>query len=510
MSERPQPTGPDFRAGVARDAVPDGGTLAGRVGDEPVLLSRFGGELCAVGGLCTHYGAALAGGLFDGQTVRCPLHHACFNLRGGDVLRAPALDPLDRWQVEVEAGRVFVRRKLEPAATARADTSGVQRVVIVGGGAAGLACASELRRLGYSGAIAILSSDRHAPYDRPNLSKDYLAGTAPEEWLLLRDGDWYAHNRIELQLGVEVQGVDAEARTVRCSGGEELGFDRLLIATGSEPRRLGAPGFDAANVFTLRSMADAAALAAQARAGARAAIIGSSFIGMEAAAALRKRGVEVTIVSPEEVPFKAVLGPTIGAFLQRLHEANGVCFRLGMVAASFHDGIVKLAKGGTIAADFVIVGVGVQPRTGVAQSAGIHADGAVPVDEFLETPVPGIFAAGDIAEYPDPLSGERVRIEHWVTAERQGQAAAANMLGPRRPFRAVPFFWTEQFGVALRYVGHAATWDRIEVDGDVDRGDFIARYYDAGVHRASAAIGRDGEILADEQRFERATLSGRG
>jgi NADPH-dependent 2,4-dienoyl-CoA reductase/sulfur reductase-like enzyme/nitrite reductase/ring-hydroxylating ferredoxin subunit len=497
-------SGPDFSAGIPINDIPEGKTVAGRVGDDPVLLSRFDGELFAVSGGCTHYGAPLGEGLLDGETVRCPWHHACFSLRTGAALRAPALDALDRWKVDVEGGTVFVRSKIDGAPRqAPAAPVEIERVVIVGGGAAGLACASELRRLGYAGAITMVSVDRDPPCDRPNLSKDYLAGTAPEEWLPLRPADWYEQNRIELRLGAEVQRIDATGRRVELGGGEELAYDRLLLATGSEPNRLREPGFDADNVFTLRSIADSIAIAEQAKAGARAVIVGSSFIGMEAAAALRKRGVEVTVVAPEHVPFERVFGAEIGSWLQRLHERNGVRFHLGTVASSLEGRQLKLANGESVEADFVLVGIGVRPRAELAQAAGIPADGAVPVDAFLETSLPGMFAAGDIAAYPDALTREPVRIEHWVHAERQGQVAAANILGHRKRFDAVPFFWTEQFGVPLRYVGHAGSWDRVEVHGDIESGDFIARYYEGGEHRASAAVGRDLEILEDERRFER-------
>jgi 3-phenylpropionate/trans-cinnamate dioxygenase ferredoxin reductase subunit len=501
MGAHGEVAGPDFSQGIPLNDIPEEGTLAGRVGEEAVLLSRFGGELFAVSGTCTHYGAALAAGLIDGERVRCPLHHACFDLRTGAALRAPALDPLGRWCVEYEGERVFVRERTGPAAGARRRSGPVEKILIIGGGAAGLACANELRRLGYAGQIVMLSADSDPPCDRPNLSKDYLAGTAPEEWLPLRGGDWYEEQRVELRLGCAVERIEPAERRVITAGGEEFGYDRLLIATGSEPNRL--PGFDGTNVHVLRSIADAAALAAEAKPGARAAIIGASFIGMEAAAALRQRGVEVTIVAPRAVPFEGVFGAKIGGWFRRLHEKNGVRFELGVGAAGFERDSVILADGRAVPADFVLLGIGVRPRIGLAESGGLAtAAGGLRVDRFMETSVPGIFAAGDIAAYPDPLSGELVRIEHWVVAERQGQAAAANMLGEKRPFDSTPFFWTEQFGTALRYVGHAARWDRIEIDGDVDAGDFIARYFERGMHRASAAVGRDLDLLEDEWRLE--------
>ncbi|HEX6072935.1 MAG TPA: FAD-dependent oxidoreductase, partial [Sphingomicrobium sp.] len=437
------------------------------------------------------------------ESVRCPLHHACFDLRTGAALRAPALDPLDRWAVEIEGDRAVVRGKLDaqPRSTAFA-ASDVGKIVIVGGGAAGLACANELRRLGFVGGVTILSADGDPPCDRPNLSKDYLAGTAAEEWLWLRGDDWYPDNEIDLRLSTEVTRIDAAARIVRCASGSELPFDRLLIATGSEPNRLMVPGFDRENVFTLRSVADARAIAGKAQPGARAVIVGASFIALEAASALRRRQVEVTIVSVGEVPLDHVFGSEIGKHLQELHERHGVNFRMSSVVSGFDGRSVKIAAGESIEADFVLVGIGVRPRTAVAESAGVAVEGGVLVDASLQTSVPGIYAAGDIAAYPNPVSGEPVRIEHWVTAERQGQVAAANMLGASKRFDAVPFFWTEQFGVTIRYAGRASGWDTVVVEGSFKGGSLIARYFVEGVHCATASIGRDRQNLEDERMLE--------
>jgi NADPH-dependent 2,4-dienoyl-CoA reductase/sulfur reductase-like enzyme/nitrite reductase/ring-hydroxylating ferredoxin subunit len=502
MGEAAGASGPDFSEGIGLSEVPPGETVAGRVGDDPVLLSNFDGELFAVGGACTHYGGALADGVIGSATVRCPLHHACFDLRSGAALRAPALDPLDRWLVEVEGERAFVRRKAEDElAPARADTD-VRRIVIIGGGAAGLACAHELRQLGFAGEVTMLSADSDPPCDRPNLSKDYLAGSAPEEWLWLRGDEWYSGNKIDLRLSTEVVRIDPTSRTVLCASGEEFPFNRLLIATGAEPNLLPLPGFSAPMVSTLRSVADARAISEQERPGARAVIIGASFIGLEAAAALRKRQVEVDIVSVEEIPLEHVFGKELGREIQLLHERNGVRFHLSSVVADFDGQAVALGGGEAIPADFVLVGIGVRPRTGLAESAGAAVKNGVLVDEYLETSLSGIYAAGDIAAYPNPLSGERARIEHWVVAERQGQAAAANMLGHRRSFDSAPFFWTEQYGVTLRYVGRASGWDAVTCEGDFGSGSFVARYFVDGTHCATAPIGRDRENLEDELRLE--------
>jgi NADPH-dependent 2,4-dienoyl-CoA reductase/sulfur reductase-like enzyme/nitrite reductase/ring-hydroxylating ferredoxin subunit len=499
VGEAQAATGPDFSAGFPLSDIPENGTVSGRVGDQPVLLSRFDGSLYAVSGACTHYGGILADGVAEGGSVRCPLHHACFDLKTGAALRAPALDPLDRWQVDVDSDRAYVSYKLKPQADDKpeADTD-VRRIVIVGGGAAGLACANELRRLGYSDKIVMLSADRDPPCDRPNLSKDYLAGTAQEEWLPLRSDQWYSDNRVELRLSTEVARIDPESKTVHCASGEELAYDRLLIATGSEPNRLKAPGFDGDKVFTLRTMADARAIIEQAKEGARAVIVGASFIAMEAAAALRTRKVEVDIVSVEHVPFDRVFGIALGEHIKKKHETNGVRFHLGCVASSFDGKSVTIASGETIPADFVIVGIGVQPRLHVARSAGAECDNGIIVDSAMRTSVPDIYAAGDIACYPDPRNGGRMRIEHWVVAERQGEVTAANMLGQKREFDSAPFFWSEQFGTSIRYVGHASSWDQVLVDGDIDSGEFIIRYFNKGEHCASASVGRDVDNLEDE------------
>jgi NADPH-dependent 2,4-dienoyl-CoA reductase/sulfur reductase-like enzyme/nitrite reductase/ring-hydroxylating ferredoxin subunit len=503
VSEAQAATGPDLTAGIPLSDITEGGTIAGRVSDEAVLLSRIDGELYAVSGTCTHYGGHLSDGLADGRTVRCPLHHACFDLKTGAALRGPALDPLDRWQVDVDSDKAYVSYKLKARPESGEDTGAdARRIVIIGGGAAGLACANELRRLGFSGSIIMLSADSDPPCDRPNLSKDYLAGTAPEEWLPLRPADWYSDNNIELRLSTPVTRIDPEARTVHCASGENIHFDKLLIATGSEPNRLMTPGFDGEKVFTLRSIADARAIAAQATPGSRAVVIGASFIAMEAAAALRARGAEVDVVAVEHVPFDRVFGIALGEYITGIHQRNGVRFHLGCVASGYDGRTVTIANGEQIEADFVVVGIGVQPRTDLARSAGAEVDNGILVDAFLETSVPGIYAAGDIASYPDAATGERVRIEHWVVAERQGQVAAANMVGSRRPYQSVPFFWTEQFGTAIRYVGRGAGWDKVLVDGDVEGGSFTIRYFRDDVHCASASVGRDKDNLEDELTLE--------
>jgi NADPH-dependent 2,4-dienoyl-CoA reductase/sulfur reductase-like enzyme/nitrite reductase/ring-hydroxylating ferredoxin subunit len=497
------PSGPDLKAGIAEDELAEGAMLVGQVDAEPVLLARHGGDVFAIGATCTHYGGPLAEGLRVGDTVRCPWHHACFSLRTGEALAAPAFTAVPCWRVERDGGRIRVREKLPAPARPRRGAGGAARMVIIGGGAAGFAAAEMLRREAEGGEVTLISADDAPPYDRPNLSKDYLAGTAPEDWIALRPPEFYAKNGIDLRLGTRVTAIDLTGRQVILDSGGTIGFDKLLLATGAEPIRLQVPGADLPHVRTLRSLADSRAIIARASGGSRAVIVGASFIGLEAAAALRQRGVEVHVVAPEARPMERVLGPALGDFIRALHEAHGVVFHLGHTLAGIEPTRVTLDDGTAIAAGLVLAGVGVRPRLELAEQAGLAIDRGVLVDAYLETSAAGVFAAGDIARWPDPHSGERLRIEHWVVAQRQGQVAARNMLGRRERYRSVPFFWTQQYDVSIDYVGHAAGWDGIEQDGDVNARDVALRFRKGGRMLAMASIFRGRESLEAELAMER-------
>jgi NADPH-dependent 2,4-dienoyl-CoA reductase/sulfur reductase-like enzyme/nitrite reductase/ring-hydroxylating ferredoxin subunit len=501
MTEPSQPNKPDLTNGIADGDLADGAMLVGQVGDEQVLLARRGSEVFAIGAACTHYGGPLGEGLMVADTVRCPWHHACFSLRTGEALAAPALTATSCWRV----GHIFVREKVdEPHMLARplSTERPQERIVIVGGGAAGFAAAEMLRREGFGGRVTIVSADDAPSYDRPNLSKDYLAGTAPEEWIPLRPPDFYSENAIELRLGVTATAVDITGRLVVLGGGEALGFDKLLLCTGAEPIRLQLPGAELPHVRTLRSLTDSRELITRARKGSRAVIVGASFIGLEAAAALRHREVEVHVVAPEARPMERVLGPALGDFVRSIHEEHGVVFHLGRTLAAIEGDRVRLDDGASLDAELVVVGIGVRPRIGLARDAGLAVDSGVIVDEYLETSVPGIFAAGDIASWPDRYSGERLRVEHWVVAERQGQSAARNLLGRRERYAAVPFFWSQHYDVSIDYVGHAGSWDHIEQRGDVGAHDAALRFRKAGRTLAVATIFRGQESLRAELAME--------
>ena len=499
-------SGPDLTQGIASDELADGGKLVGHVGEEPVLLVRRGPEVFAVGAHCTHYHAPLVDGLVVDDTVRCPWHHACFDLRTGEALRAPALSPVASWSVEQRDGKIFVREKSErtaPRQRSKASGKAPERIVIVGGGAAGFAAAQRLRREQYTGSIVMLSNDDVAPIDRPNLSKDYLAGNAPEEWIPLRPDSFYPENGIELRLDAKVTGIDTRSCEVALADETKVPYDRLLLATGAEPVRLSIPGADQPHVHTLRSLVDCRAIVERAKTARRAVVLGASFIGLEVAASLRARDIEVHVVAPERRPMERILGSQMGDFVRSLHEEHGVVFHLEDTASAIDRREVKLKGGGSLEADLVVVGIGVRPRTELAEKAGLAVDRGVVVSPYLETSVPGIFAAGDIARWPDPHSGERIRVEHWVVAERQGQVAALNMLGHRERFTAVPFFWSQHYDVSINYVGHAEKWDDIAIEGSISSKDCLLRFRRNGRTLAVASIFRDVENLQAEVMMER-------
>jgi len=506
MAEQPKP---DLQQGVSVAALRDGEMLVGHVGDEDVLLARAGNEIFAVGAHCTHYHGPLSDGIVVDRTVRCPWHHACFNLQTGDPLRAPALDPIACWRVERNGDQVVVREKLNPADLKvrryGSRESPPASVVIIGGGAAGLAAADMLRREAYDGPITMISADDSPPCDRPNLSKDYLAGTAQEDWIPLRSPEFYTDNRIELLLNSRVSSIDVARREVVLENGSRRSFGALLIATGAEPIHLPIPGADAPHVHYLRSFADSKAIIQETQQAKKVVVAGGSFIGLEVAASLRNRDIAVDVVAPERVPLERVMGVELGRFIQTLHESHGVVFHLGETVKSIDGRRVSTSRGSTLDADFVVMGVGVRPATALAEQAGLTVDRGIVVNEYLETSVPGIFAAGDVARWPDRRTGERVRIEHWVVAERQGQAAARNILGLREVFDGVPFFWSQHYDIPINYVGHAERWEEVRVDGSPDAHDCTVTYLRANRRLAVATIYRDRESLKAELEMERSS-----
>ncbi|QDE38338.1 Rieske 2Fe-2S domain-containing protein [Luteibacter pinisoli] len=498
-----KPSGPDFTQGVPAGSIPTDGVLKGHVGDDAVIVARTADGLAAITGTCSHYGGDLAEGLRVGDTIHCPLHHACFDLASGRALRAPALSPVDRWKVDERDGKVFVTEKLAAPGPAEPTDTPSRKIVIIGGGAAGFAAAQRLRDLGFDGSIILLSDDTDAPYDRPNASKDFLAGTAQPEWMPLKDEAFYKDNDIDLRLGVAVDHVNAEHCTVTLDTGERLDYDTLLLCTGAEPIRPDGPGFDGPDVFTVRTMADAQAIIDAAEGGGPIAVVGSSFIGLEVAASLRERGVDVHLIGPDEVPLKRVLGDAIGQMIRTLHEAHGVNFHLGRKATGYVDGAVTLDDGSCIKAAKVVLGIGVRPRIGLAEAAGLDLDNGVLVDATMRTSNEDIYAAGDIARFPG-LDDSRQRVEHWVVAERQGQVAAAAMLDIDEIYNEAPFFWSVHYDTSIRYVGHATEWDDVEVVGSIADKDAEVRFKKNGRELAVATINRDKASLEAAERLANA------
>lgn len=489
--------GPDLSLGIDHHDVADGAMLLGHAGGESVVLARRGAEVFAIGATCTHYGGPLTEKVMVGDAVHCPWHHACFSLRTGEA-SAPARDPVACFAVEERDGKLYVLGKRAAAARPARPSAGPDSIVIVGAGAAGNAAAEMLRREGYAGAITMIGDEDSPPVDRPNLSKDYLAGTAAEAWIPLRPADFYAEQKIELRLGTRVQAIDVRARSVTLADGTTLGYGALLLATGAVANRPALPGGDLPHVHCLRTFADSRALIAKLAGAKRAVIVGAGFIGLEVAASLRARGLEVAVVAPDALPLARILGPALGAAIKQLHEQHGVTFHLGTKPISVDDRAVTLADGTKLPADLVVFGIGVHPATELAEAAGLALDRGVVVDQYLRTSAPEVFAAGDLARRPDPRTGDKLRVEHWVVATRQGEIAALNMLGRQRRYDAVPFFWSAHYDVTISYVGHAESWDHIAVNGSIDRRDCAVGFRRGDRTLAVATMGRDRASLEAE------------
>ena len=501
-NEQAAPSGPDFTHGVPLEKVTEGQSLLGHVGGEPALLVRSGGKLHAVGATCPHYGGPLAEGAVVNGTIRCPWHHSAFDLETGRVECPPSLHDIPCWNIEERDGCARATTRREPAAVRESNSrTAPASVVVIGGGAAGVVAVGTLRKSGYSGPVTLVTGESTPPVDRPNLSKDYLAGSAPHEWMPLHPDEWYAEQKITIIAGNHARQLDLAKRQVVLEDGRTIPFGALLLATGAEPIRL--PLGDDGAVHYLRSWSDSDAIIARAGSAKRAVLIGASFIALEVAASLRARGLEVTVVAPEAQPLERVLGTELGAVVRELHESKGVRFLLGRTARAADARGVTLDDGTNLEADLVIAGVGVRPNLALAEAAGLKIDRGIVVNEFLETSAPDVFAAGDIARWPDPHSGKAIRVEHWVVAERQGQTAARNILGAREQFDAVPFFWSAHYDTTISYVGHAEKPDRTELDGDPRSRDCTVRYFEGDRLAAVATIGRDIESLSVEAELER-------
>lgn len=497
MAEETKLKGPDLsKQGLASDAVGDQIPAIGHVDGKPVIVLRTSAGLRAVGGRCTHYGGPLGDGWFDGEQIHCPWHHAIFDIETGEAVAAPALNQIPTYQATERDGRVYVTGPVEALVVARTPVSNPESVVIVGAGAAGAVAAETLRRFGYTNPITLIGQE--PPVDRPNLSKDYLAGTAPEEWMPLRSPDFYNKHDIELMVDRQVVRIDPTERKIDLDDGNRISYGALLLAPGAEPRRLSLQGGDLPHVHYLRSFEDSRRIIGSLDGATHAAIIGAGFIGLEVAASLRHRGLVVSVIDPETTPLTRVLGDTLAHFVRKLHEEKGVVFHLGRTVAEIRPAQVMLDDGSTIPAGLVVIGIGVIPRVELAEEAGLAVDAGIVVDDRLRTSDPHIWAAGDVARYPDHRAGQ-VRVEHWVLAERQGQTAARNMLGHDVAFDDPPFFWSQHYDVPINVTGHTAGFEEEVVVGSARDRDVLVGFRKAGRIQAVASIYRDLDSLKAER-----------
>ena len=357
--------------------------------------------------------------------------------------------------------------------------------VIVGGGLAGAKTAEALRDEGFDGRIVLVGAEDELPYERPPLSKDYLRGESPREKARALPDGWYAEHDVDLRTGTTVERIDLDSRELALSDGDGLDFDRLLIATGAEPRRLSVAGAELDGVRYLRDFADSDAIAARLERGGRVVVVGAGWIGAEVAASARVKGLEVTVLEQSEFPLEHVLGREVGEIYAQVHRDHGVELLGGAAVEAFEGGDagverVRLAGGRTIDADFVVVGVGVVPRTALAEEAGISVEDGIVVDQRLETSAAGVFAAGDVANAFHPFYERRLRVEHWANALNQPAVAAQSMLGKAAAYERLPYFFSDQYDVGMEYSGFATSWDEVVFRGDTEAREFIAFWLEGG------------------------------
>jgi apoptosis-inducing factor 3 len=439
-------SGPDFTKWRSVAAIPNEGILVGRVGQDRVFAWRKGDLFRAYGAVCPHLGGPVDEGLITNGAIRCPWHHACFDLMSGAAKAAPAFDALTRYPVEIRKEQFALGTALPSSPTLSAASANPSQGVmaIVGGGAAGFAAADSLRREGWAGEIVVFSNELDEPYDRTLVTKDYLDGHFGEDRLPIARHTLKSIGA-KFEGGVRVQNIDVASKRLRLSDGGTQPYFKLLLATGATPRKVDLPGADLPHVVALRSLADCRRIIAGLASRPRVAVVGGSFIALEVAASLRSRDLSVEVIAPEQRPMEKIFGSALSDLILDAHRQKGVGLHLGSKVARIEDDRLVLQDGDRVRADLVVLGVGVEPQLELAQHAGLKLDRGVAVDSRLETSAKDIFAAGDIARWPDPRSGRNIRIEHWVVAERQRQVAAANMLGIDRPLRDGPILLDKAF-----------------------------------------------------------------
>ncbi len=488
----------------------EGAPLARNIGKKEFLAVRRGDRVFVCGNKCPHFGDKLSDGVVSGTHVTCPGHNARFDLATGRVESAPALDDLPVYDVKVEDGQVLVgpARPAPFELAPRAPTE-ERTFIIVGGGAAGEAAVETLVREGFGGRIILVTAEEHLPYNRTDLSKGFLTGDVERDWLPLRGADYYSTLGVEVVMGARAEGLDTARAVLRLSGGRQMRYDRLLVATGARARRLAVAGADSPACYTLRGRDDAERILAAVTVARRAVVVGAGFIGLEVASSLRKRGLEVDVVAPDELPLGRLLGRELGERIRRLHESLGTRFHLGRTVSEITGGTSVLLSDGTrLDADIVVIGVGAQPDVEWLGTSGLTASGALPVDAALRTSDPDVFAAGDVALVKDPRAGAAIRFEHWVSAQRQGHHAALAMLGRTEAYREVPFFWSRQCGKSIKYAGFGGAWDRIAFRGDPAGDSFLGAYFAGKRLLGAASFAMSWNLIAVEKLLrEGGTLS---
>jgi len=373
-----------------------------------------------------------------------------------------------------------------------------QTYVIVGANLCGGRAAETLRQEGFDGRVILIGAEPERPYERPPLSKEFLRRETERERIYLRPAEFYAEQEIELRLGVRATDIDGRDRALVLETGERLRFDKLLIAVGGRVRRLSVPGAELEGVYYLRTVADCERIAAELAKGGRLVVIGAGFIGAEVAASARTMGLEVTVLEGGQVPLGRALGPEMGRIYADIHREHGIDLRLG-VRVERLEGVhrverVAIADGQAVDCDFVVVGVGIEPATDVVKRTDIEVGNGIIVDENCRTNVEGVYAAGDVANFPNAILGERLRLEHWANAQNHGVAAAKAMLGSKEPYAEVPWFFSDQYDVNMQYIGHASSWDQIVIRGSVPDRRFTAFYLKDGRLRAAMALNRARDI----------------
>jgi NADPH-dependent 2,4-dienoyl-CoA reductase/sulfur reductase-like enzyme/nitrite reductase/ring-hydroxylating ferredoxin subunit len=478
--------------------IPADGMRAVEVQNKKILLIRHGDTVTAIGAECPHAGAPLVEGVLAAGQVICPWHKAAFCTRTGALLDPPAVDDLPSYAVAVENGDIVLRDIETQPTPAAAEQHDGRHFVVIGAGAAGFSAAQELRKLGFKGAVTLISHEEELPYDRTVLSKYFLSGEQGGEKSPLQNEAFFEDNKIK-RLNAEVVKLDPAKQSIVLADGCSLRYDAALIATGGDIIAPPFPGGDLANVFVLRSHQDAERILAIAKTARRAVVIGASFIGMEVAAALTERGLEVTVVDSESAPFERQLGAMVGNVYRRIHEEKAVKFRLGeqveRLTGETTVNAVVLKGGEVLQTDLVVAGLGIKPATSFIAERTRDTDHGLEVDAQLR--VEGnLYAAGDVAAFPIYGDGPLTRIEHWRLAEQHGIIAARNMAGGSERFTAVPYFWTIQYKIRLDYVGHASGDDEQVVRGDLSQRKFIVYYIRNGLVSAAAGMNSDQDMAA--------------